>query len=493
MLLTIQFPLCDIRSFLGGNERRLERPAWPSAEVGTEFIRSFGGVTKRFRGGLSGWIGEGRYCDARRVVRFSTGMRISVATSNPEATVDFPMKIIFVRLYADGSAVTKCDIGISIPWAIATAENGSLLLPSIKEILRAPVEIVGPRGSQQTVVARAGKALANAYRLATGREKRVNAPEGDLWTVTAGRPLLFLERNSTKILRLPDRSSTAPHKLKNLDLQRAEVDGPDGTEFPIWLMSVAGSSLNDPCYGPARKLRICLMRLHAECECLRITLLHLAKDKLLPEPRSPASGELQNYLLAATRHISGLQDEAGELTEDKFAESARQTVDAILPDERSTVIEKLKQIDARKNILRKADSFVKQQILIMQDNSKHFTTTITGHGNAVNIGETLNQCSAVINNIENSERKATMEQLHEQVKQLIDKLPPDKAKEKSDAAESLKRMVKVVTDKEPEREWYSVSAEGLLKAAKWVGDFGVEIGKTVTKLGGLIWKGFTLG
>jgi hypothetical protein len=53
-------------------------------------------------------------------------------------------------------------------------------------------------------------------------------------------------------------------------------------------------------------------------------------------------------------------------------------------------------------------------------------------------------------------------------------------------------IVKQATSEKPNRKWYSVSAEGLLDAAKWVKGFSGNIGGTILNLGKLLWPDFRL-
>jgi hypothetical protein len=53
-------------------------------------------------------------------------------------------------------------------------------------------------------------------------------------------------------------------------------------------------------------------------------------------------------------------------------------------------------------------------------------------------------------------------------------------------------LVKQATNKKPDRKWYSLSAEGLLEASKFVKDFSGNIAGTVGQLGKLLWPDFSL-
>ena len=50
MLAALQIPLTDVRPFLEVDTGRLDKPSWPLAKVGSDFVRSFGTVERRLRG-----------------------------------------------------------------------------------------------------------------------------------------------------------------------------------------------------------------------------------------------------------------------------------------------------------------------------------------------------------------------------------------------------------------------------------------------------------
>ena len=55
----------------------------------------------------------------------------------------------------------------------------------------------------------------------------------------------------------------------------------------------------------------------------------------------------------------------------------------------------------------------------------------------------------------------------------------------------MKTLVDQASAKEPEREWYSLSAKGLLEASKFAKDFTGNIFGTIGQLGKLLWPNFT--
>ena len=102
-------------------------------------------------------------------------------------------------------------------------------------------------------------------------------------------------------------------------------------------------------------------------------------------------------------------------------------------------------------------------------------------------GQTLTNCTNMIQQQAPGERKDLLEELANQVQQLIAALPADKQEETPHVVENLEMLVKQATSAKPNRKWYSVSSEGLLEASKWVKDYSGNIAGTITNLGKLLW------
>lgn len=112
-------------------------------------------------------------------------------------------------------------------------------------------------------------------------------------------------------------------------------------------------------------------------------------------------------------------------------------------------------------------------------------------GNVTNsqVGQTLTNCTNMIQQQAPGERKDLLEELAKQVQQLVKALPQDKQEE---TASNLELAVKAATSAKPNRAWYSVSAEGLMEASKYVKDFSGNITGTLKNLGQALWPDFLL-
>ena len=163
MLLTIQFPFVDLRGFLE-ETGRLTKPGWPIPTPDIEFVRFSGAVRVRKRGGLCGWLCENEICEANRLIRLSCCPEIKDSHSGKQ----FTTRVAFRRLYFDGFAVGKFEIGI----ATKTREKVVLTKQTVKELvnkfLNLPARVREPGGIYRNVqLGHSAESVANIYYHAT--------------------------------------------------------------------------------------------------------------------------------------------------------------------------------------------------------------------------------------------------------------------------------------------------------------------------------------
>lgn len=144
----------------------------------------------------------------------------------------------------------------------------------------------------------------------------------------------------------------------------------------------------------------------------------------------------------------------------------------------------------------------KQGVTIINVQGHYFREGMTMHddhsikigGNVVNsqVGGTLNNCTNMVQQQSPGTRKNLLEGLTADVRRLIESLPEQRQKEAPKLAKKLETLVEQASSSEPDREWYSLSAKGLLEASKWVKDFSGNIGGSLLNLGKLFWPDFQL-
>jgi hypothetical protein len=162
----------------------------------------------------------------------------------------------------------------------------------------------------------------------------------------------------------------------------------------MWVMGMTDQTN----YRDVRTLKICLLRLHAEFEALRLIGRNIATGKIDIAPFTNESNALQSYLNEATRRISRLSSQAESLSEDNIAELARESEDMMNPGEREDLLTFLKNLRIRKNIFSKVEKELKYEIhareVYMGNSSKfsNINSTIGVQGDNANV-ENVTQVS----------------------------------------------------------------------------------------------------
>ena len=413
MLITIQFPLADSIAFSNINTQRLVVPSWLIPNPDHDFVRSFGIIRRRPRGGLSGWLGESYICEANNAVRFQ-GLKPFLKVSGD--LIKF--KVVFRRLYFDGLSVGKFEIGLAA-WcskkrgfwifnkaSLSEDETRELL----SHVLKLPVLIHNSYGELiKCQLSQAGQPIARLY--ATSRfikqDFAVSQPCSEDWWIQSCEPLILITYQE-------DLKITYQEKRKRLKISGIggalshHVIQHEGQNIRMWLMQDFWVS------NRSRQLRIFLLRLHAEQTCFRQILRNISTGKLEISKRSEQSRMLQEYLNRATKRIKRLNELSFKRVEVDVGELAREAEDYFAPGERDALFEALRVIDIEKNIFHKIENFassltiIEKQIIgdvVMSESKGNINITGVVQGNISGIaasGETQIMTGVTIGSISGS-------------------------------------------------------------------------------------------
>ena len=372
IFISIQFPVYDARLFFVGETGHLRKPNWPIARPSTDFMRGVGGVKSRYGGGLDGWIGEGVYCDARNLIKFSPDTFSSRDSSFGTATK------ILRRFYSDGLAVSRFEIALAIK--PETGRNRSRGLPPELHALNGidlaslfASRVVLPRSRESLSLVNIGPALARAYLASTTRNSVERSPLHDR-LVGPANPVIFIEESRpVSAHRLFREYRRIDCRLGNflcgkLNLSRGQAR--------VWHFNTNSSGL--PSRDLVRAFRISLLRLHTEQECLR-NLLNLVADGTLSNSETHENSQrLQWYLNDSIRRMSGIKNykiwnKAGfpgdsplgqRLLRDLLFDDIGGVYDMADPSERTILIHALKrqlrELNFRPNVERKVLDYATQ-------------------------------------------------------------------------------------------------------------------------------------
>jgi hypothetical protein len=293
MLVVVQFPISDARAFATTPTARLSVPEWPEPVTfgNPQFVRQFGPAAERTLGPDAAWTDERVYCRARRAVKFpnlrQARVRAGAATVQPF--------VVFRRLFCDRTtAVTRVEIGFAakLPtWAPGMA--ATTVESMVRDFLGLDTDVFDrERGTHvRADLSEQGPRLARLFAFATSRRRGAAATPEELALVGYGRPTVVAEFDDAEVLALPQ----GARPIEDANLSDAELVFYGQTTsmgpVPAWLLRRGKTP--EPVL---RSLRLCLLRLHAEGECLDRVLSHVHAGRITYEHGTPPSDRLSQYL-----------------------------------------------------------------------------------------------------------------------------------------------------------------------------------------------------
>jgi hypothetical protein len=239
--------------------------------------------------------------------------------------------------------------------------------------------------------------------------------------VLSGVPLLFLEFSEKDDIKIPYWSKpvfvSEEYEFKIFHCLVPHA----GFNFRTWIL--VNSGIQRPWirheYNRARALRISLLRLHAEHECLRLTLRNILNKRLVINPRSSQSDVLQDYLNTATARISKLEAASNKNFDTDVIEIARESFHTINPGQRDNLLQILENLDVRKNVFRKLERYTNQWV-----GSKEVIYMVN-EGDTYNIGQAGaagRNASAYNSTFFQSEQKQTLSEAAAEIQKLLKQL-----------------------------------------------------------------------
>jgi uncharacterized protein YjgD (DUF1641 family) len=500
MLLAIQIPFTDCRPFLDGETGLLPVPNWGDPDPGSEFVRSFGPMRPRLRGGIREWPGEGKFCNPSRALRFTDKLGVFAVSGKQvlETSCAFRRFLADGRFSAvgQGSVVSRLELGLRCRFKgqrrsplndVDSQEIISRALDTKVSLQNSNV----PASSLITIGPQLAAMYLEASTLRSLRKDNLSAP----WWFKPGAPLVILEyRVDVDIGQLPKQTQPVPG-MENTGIK---VDycwftvGP--ARFGVWFLGYPPENLAKE---PLRRLRLNLFRLHAERESIKQILRLVAQKKIKLERKQDSAQRFQDYLEQAITLLSRQQRDG--LPQSNILEVAQESEDRVTEGEAATLQQQLLFI--RGNLRHLLKQFVgedgKRIQVIQQFHIQEYvgkkvmnnqTITISGstfQGDfAVVAAETIqNSFNHVAESGAKPELKTALEELHKAVAEMCKQLP----KEKHDqVASDLEVLSKEAIAPEPRRKWYELSAEGLMDAAKAVGQVAAPVVTAVKAVLGLL-------
>jgi hypothetical protein len=418
-------------------------------------LRSSGLVMPRLQGGIDEWAGEDNYADASLALRFPDQLRHqNIGTEATSSSISHA----FRRFYCSG-IVGRYEIG----FRVTRRSNAPLSPQETAQWLAAttslPVRLRHQNYTQPLL--KVGGGLAQQFLNASTDRKVAKQPEK--WWSAAGEPALFVEyRKDDAISQLPHARTVSTARVGAEVLHHAWLEIA-GQVISTWFLQCDAPKSNA---SELRRLRIHLLRLHCERECLRL-VLRAANDQLLGNTVSQAD-ELEDYLEQSLPLVTRPMSHGVE--QSQLLEVARSAWIMANPGQ-SASFGALGQKVAKKvaRYIRRSESAapVITQIIGTQMNT-HIqlgNVTVAGDFNLVTAQNIQNSFNKAAGAEIQEPLKDALKDLTAKVAELAKQMTPEQAETVS---KDLATLTAEAVSKEPRKPWYDLSATGLLDAAKTV-------------------------
>lgn len=463
MFQLLLHPVADLRPLLPDVAlQRLARPMWPAPAANRDFLRSSGSVKPRLQGGVDEWAGEDNFADASLAARFPDRLREQVFGQGALAS---QLSHVFRRFYSAG-IVSRYEFGFRVtradPAELAPADTARWLGVSST----VPMRFTRQRSSMALL--KAGDTLARHYHAATTNRKI--AAKAEPWWVVAGEPALIVEYAQRDAMSLlPHARTVSSARVGAEVLHHAWLEFA-GQRLSTWLLRSDAPGCDRE---ELRKLRIHLLRLHTEQECMRIVLDAAMQQRL--GNTVPQADALQDYLEASLPTITRPVSHGVEQSQMLDVASAAWT--SVRAGQAASFAALGRQVENRvARFVRRSQAAapVITQIIETQMNT-HIqlgNVTVSGDFNLVTAHNIQGSFNKAADADIDAPLKESLKTLSAQVAELAKKLSPEAAEAVS---KDLAALTAEAVSKQPRKPWYELSANGLLEAAKTVAEMAAPV------------------
>lgn len=518
MFIAIQFPFTDARPFLNADTCRLTLPIWSLPTPNIDFVRSFGVIKRRLLGGINNWSNEEMYCRVTNAIKFksalSTNQTLVEQKIKSNQVCEFRRLIADGRFQAEGNTVIRLEVGFSYGGKVdihahnppEIGGNGNSIYCAdlnyrefvnfLQIVLGQSIVIRRDGKAQPGYLSDAGDYVEKKYLDATTKQLSALPIVVESWWFRRGSPLAVLEYESgLDITEFPPYLKTIQSEI--LSTAKIEVGYMEvefrGKRFGVWLLGVKRKETDREVL---RGLRLNLFRFHAELESIKQIFRLIVRKNITVERGSLASDRLQRFLNDSIRLLS--KETRDGIPPSAFLDIAQQGEDIITPGERTTLLTQLS--DVRGNLLKNIEKFTEQKekedikVIVTQTfnaadyRSNMNNQTLNNFGTMGDVNQVAaqsidNSFNKIAQSEASQELKAKFEELNAQVAELLKSLPKDK---QDKVARDLETLTEETASKEPRKPWLELSAQGLIDAAKTVGEIAAPVITTVKAILALI-------
>ncbi|MGO9180937.1 MAG: hypothetical protein ACLQBX_18770 [Candidatus Limnocylindrales bacterium] len=192
----------------------------------------------------------------------------------------------------------RVEVGLDTdPRSPVRALGGRDVERAVAGVLTLPTQVFeGADGLVNARMYEQASRLARLYAYATSRRKGAHASREELDLVVSGRPMVVVEFGKDELRKLPRRAIVIEAAIRGPGVFAYYEHPTSQGTIPVWFVA-----RGDAPYPALRSLRLCLLRLHAERECLDLVLAHIAARRLDYIAGSEGADARDRYLDDATQ------------------------------------------------------------------------------------------------------------------------------------------------------------------------------------------------
>ena len=459
MILFLQYTITDSRYFSSHQPELLNKPHWPSPKPFGEFVRSAGPIIERNKQGLSSWVGENFICRIRNGIRFPKRVYLSNGTQ---------VNNIAKHLYASEHYVlTKYEFVFNIKLPGGEGKVGyDLLKVLVNELLSTSVNIKIGQGYEQIKLSQlARKLLQFHYENTTANEYRTLST-GFVNLVACTPQLYFYLDKNERIVKLSSNYKKIANISNIADLYGAWHDHKNNP-FRIWVHHRIKRTI---LVTENRELRMTIMRLHSEYECLKNLFGAISKGLVIVEKRSPLSDALQSYFNTAIRTF--LYDESDlefkSWTKNFFNYFSKIFTKAS-PGELERIRYNIQQFEFRRNIENKTINFI-EKIEFVENKFENSNSTILSQGNNNDVHN-----NQLVQNVGTSTTQIDFKELLKQLSLVL-----EKAQQEATTTDQRKSIVALSEAEDAAKKNDRKGVIAALKTGgKWMADVASKLTATI--------------
>lgn len=488
MFIVVQFPIADMRDFIDYDTFKLNAPSLPFiSPFRQEFIRCFGPLKNRYNQDGVEYC-ETVYSRANRALRLPELGTYKLGRKHD----GFIPTCVFRRFFANNETC-KIEIGFKNIEKYKFYESpldDMEFLNLLIELMEIPALIPSDNHNSASYKLKdTGEKLSSLYLHATTKYPLPQDKQLEKSWIQAGNPMILVEYDINEIVKLP-KTMINIASLEEFGIRLSHTiiySKNNNSKIRVWLIGKKCNSNKDT----VRKLRINLLRLNAEQECLKQVLNFIQRKKIVVIPFSDATDRLQDYINTAIRNIS--KKERYGIPNNEIIEVSNSYENIINQNERIFLLAQLEKI--RNNIYKKLESYIAPNQIsapkvivtekdgvnnifiegIIQEGGITVTNTNVTIGNNNNfsgntvIASILKDCNNTIDNMkpENKNEESLKQNLTE-LKILIEKLCIELPEDQSEqVAKDMDNLSKEVISKKPRKDYFELFEKRIIETAKY--------------------------